>query len=522
MKKIFSILAIATILLATSCAKDYLNTDPTDRVSGTAIFTSAENAMTAVNGLYRMLYTGNWGDGWAAENGGLPAFILAFDLMAEDHMMDSQGSGWFYEDYRYGIWGDYTHNAGRQYQVWNFFYSVVCNANYILANTDESGNPTFEGDPNYAKYVVAQAYAMRSYAYMMLVQMYQQNDPSLPGVPLYSEPTVAGSEGKGRGTVKDVYDQANKDIDKAIELLEGSSLKQQHKSHIDKYVAYGLKARHALVQQDFATALDAAKKAMGGAQIAAFADIEHVNSIAAKDVMWGLAIQTDQAIGNYDIYAHMDADSKGSYSRGRHLISNWLYDQMSETDARRGWWTAPLPESEWGTAGTGEGSKRSWCQKKLVYINAASSTGDHILMRVEEMYLTAAEAACRLGQYDEARKYLKDVCSLRDSKYQARLDKVINEKTYNTNTVGNISTLMDEILLQRRIELWGELPRMFDLQRLHLGFDRNWAGTNHTLTISSVNTKAGSPAFILWIPQSEFDGNSSLDPINDQNPSQRN
>lgn len=521
MKKIYSILAIATILLATSCEKNYLNTDPTDRVSGTSIFSSAENSLSAINGIYRLLYSGNWGSGWQAENGGLPAFILAFDLMGEDHIMDGQGSGWFFEDYRFGIWGDYTHNAGRQYQLWNFFYTLVCNANYILANTDESGNPALEGDPAIAKYVIGQAYAVRSFAYMWLVQLYQQNNPSLPGVPLYNEPTVAGTEGKGRGTVQNVYDQANSDIDKAIELLEASGVAQKHKSHIDKYVAYGLKARHALVQHDYATALSAAQKAMQGASIASFSEIAHVNSNAVKNVLWGLAIQTDQAIGNWSIYAHMDADSKGTYSKARHLIGNWLYDQIPSTDARKGWWTAPLPEEEWGTAGTDQGSKRSWCQTKLVYISAAASTGDHILMRAEEMYLIAAEAACQLGQYSQAREYLNAVCSTRDSKYAERIAKFSDSSSYSDNTTAPVTTLMEEILLQRRIELWGELPRMFDLQRLHLGYDRNWTGTNHTQTIQSVNTSAGSPAFILWIPQSEFDGNANMDAERDQNPSQK-
>lgn len=517
MKKILFIFSLVGLLFVNGCSDSILDTDPTDRVSGTAIFADAENSLTALNGMYRLMYTGGWGGSWNDENGGLPAFILQFDLMADDHIMDGSGSGWFWYMYLFDTWGDYSHTSGHQYQIWNFFYSLISNANYILANEG-----ILPGDENVANYVLGQAYAVRSFAYMWLVQTYQQNDPSKPGVPIYTEPTVAGSIGNPRGTVQQVYDQANSDIDKAIELLEKSSTTQMHKSHIDKYVAYGIKARNAMVQKKYDEALSAAEKAMGSpASITAFSDIRHVNNAGAKNVMWALVIQTDQALGNWDIFTHMDADSKNTYSKARHLVSSWLYDELPDTDKRKAWWTAPLPQEDWGGAGTEIGSQRSWCQTKLVYIDAVAKTGDHILMREEEMALIAAEAACHLGRYADARNYVKMVGSQRDSEYEARLAGFTDAKTYNQNTNGNLQTLMDEILFQRRVELWSEVPRLHDLQRLGLGFNRSFEGSNHTGKIQSVNTNPASPAFILWIPQSEFDGNENMDAATDQNPDQK-
>lgn len=519
MKKIILIFSLLGVLCNFSCSDSVLDTDPTDRVSGTTIFSSAENALTAVNGIYRLLYSGNWGSAWESENGGLPAYILTFDLMAEDHVMDASGSGWFWYDYIYNNWGDYSSTAGHQYQMWNFFYTLIANANYILVN---EGN--LEGDENTANYVIGQAYAIRSFAYMWLVQSFQQNDPSKPGVPIYTEPTVAGSSGNPRGLVQQVYDQANSDIDKAIELLENSDVDQMHISHIDKYVAYGIKARHALVQKDFVTALSAAELAMDSpADIVPFQNIRNVNDNGAANVMWGLSIQTDQALGSWDIFAHLDADSESTYSQARHLISSWLYDRIPETDERREWWTEPLPEGEWGESGTVDGSKRSWAQTKLVYKSVAASTGDHILMRKEEIALMAAEAACHLERFQDARDYLAMVGSMRDSEYEDRLEEFTDSKVYNTSTTANLVTLMDEILFQRRVELWSEVPRLHDLQRLGLGFSRGFDGSNHTTNakIPEVNTNPASPAFILWIPQSEFDGNENMDATKDQNPSQR-
>ena len=518
MKKIFAIISVLALFTLAGCKNDFLETAPTDRVSGPTIFSDSENAMASVNGLIRLLYVGGWGSSWGAENGGLPAYILVQDIKGEDHVMDGSGSGWFFYDYAYDTFGDWSSNAGHQYQMWNFFYTLISNANYIIANEE------MEGDENYKNYVLGQAYAIRSFCYMWLIQTYQQNGAvfgtSLPGVPIYTGPTVAGSEGMGRGTVKDVYDLANSDIDTAIDYLGKTNVKQQHKSHISLAVAYGLKARHALVQHDYATALSAAEKALEGQKIGSWADIEVVNDISKSNVMWGLAIQTDQAMGNYDIYNHMDADCLSTYSKARHLISNWLYDEIPDTDVRKDWWTAPLPSDQWGTAGTGNGSKRSWCQTKLVYINASASTGDHILMRTEEMYLIAAEAACETGDYAKARRYVSAVGSARDTDYEARLASKSDDKTLNPNTVGPILTLMDEIFFQRRVELWSENPRLFDLQRRGLAFDRAWNGTNHTRTVSAYTSKPGSANFILWIPQSEFDGNENMDLERDQNPEQ--
>ena len=519
MKKILLILSLVGAMFFYNCSDSILDTVPTESVSGTDIFSDAENALTAVNGIYRLLYSGEWGGGWEPENGGLPAFILAFDLLAEDHVMDAGGSGWFWFDYVYDNWGDYSHDAGRQYQAWNFFYTLISNANYILVHEGE-----LEGDEDMANYVMGQAYAIRSFAYMWLVQSFQQNDPTKPGVPIYTEPTIVGTTGQPRGTVQQVYDQANSDINKAIEYLENSSVTQRHKSHIDKYVAYGLKARHALVQHNYTEALAAAEEALNApATIVPFENTRYINNNGAANVMWGLGIQTDQAIGNWDIYSHMDADSESTYSQARHLISSWLYERIPATDERRAWWTAPgIPEDEWGTPGTANGSHKPLVQTKLVYSNVSASEGDHILMRKEEIALVVAEAACHLEQFTKARDYVSMVGEMRDSNYATRLAGFTNSKEYNESTTANLITLMDEILFQRRVELWSEIPRLHDLQRLGLGFTRGFDGTNHpsSARVANVNTNPASPAFILWIPQAEFDGNENMDAATDQNPRQ--
>ena len=517
MKKLaYIILSITFLALNFECA-DHLNTESTTSAKEDVIFSSASNAMAAMNGIYRLMYTDEWGSGWEPENGGIMAYITASDLMGEDRLMNDMGSGWFYMDYAYNILGDYTSSAGRQYQCWNFFYTLISNVNYILAHENDEA---LQDDPDLANYLFGQAYAMRAYCYLWLVQNYQQNDPSLPGVPIYTEPTTIASKGKGRGTVQDVYDRINEDINTAISYFDNSSVEQQHPSHIDKYVAYGIKARAMMVQHNYKEAVTAAKEALKkpGASIVPFSNTSTVNNVNNSNVMWGLEILADQSLGSGGIYAHMDADCGGTYCVAQHLISSWLYNQIPATDSRRAWWTDPAEVDENSALPS---YQKPYIQHKLVFINSRIMTGDYILMRMEEMALIVAEAACHDKDYTTAREYVKMVTSQRDSDYEANLAKYPDSNNITTETSTQINSLMDYILFQRRIELWGEVSRMHDLQRLGLPMHRNFGSeesNNHISDGIAYDYEAGYDGFIYAIPLEEFNGNTAMNPETDQNP----
>lgn len=514
MKNKFYILSLIGLLIFNSCS-DELNTEPTDKVSGSTIFADATSAESAINGVYRLLYTAGWSTNWSSENPGQMGIGLLADLMAEDHLMHEQGQGWFFEDYRLNVHGDYTNKSGRSYSLWNFYYTLVSNINYITASEGKIG-----GDQDLAKSIVGQAYAMRAYAYYYLVQLYQQTykgHETAPGVPLYTEPTVAGSIGKGRGTVQQVYDQINSDIDKAIELLGSVNKVQKHCSHVDYYVANGMKARFCLTQQKYAEAAAAAGVALSRTDrsIASISNLAGNNSVKSADVLWGLEITKDQTSGFASFFSHMDADVAGMYgSKARQCISSGLYKLIPSTDERKkAWFRGEIPSDEEKSGS----SMVSYCQLKFKMADATTRTGDYLLMRTEEMVLIKAEAECHLEQYSEARKTIALLGNQRDSNFAVRLGSRTDASTYNTDTNLPLVTLMDEILFQRRVELWGEAGRIFDLQRLGLGYNRVYEGSNHTQKVSTKNTGVASPLFILPLPQSEFDGNESLTK-NDQNP----
>jgi hypothetical protein len=69
--------------------------------------------------------------------------------------------------------------------------------------------------------------------------------------------------------------------------------------------------------------------------------------------------------------------------------------------------------------------------------------------------------------------------------------------------------LIDEILFHRRVELWGEGFRFFDLKRLNQALDRN--GANHSASVALVfNIPAGDNQWEFLFPQTEMNANPAV------------
>lgn len=521
--KTYKILFILILsVMAFSCL-DELDTNPTDSTSGDVLFSDVDKANVALNGIYRAMYVATqWSANWADEEFAAKAFTLTCDLMAEDMVQNEGGSGWFWFDYKYNVKSDYTHKSGRPYSIWIFNYTIISNVNAIIAS--EEG---MKGAPSEINSLMGQAYALRAYAYFNLIRFYQQTykgHENAPGVPIYTEPTTNTSEGKPRGTVAQVYAQIDSDIEKAIELLNPEvAAPRAHISHIDYYSANGLKANIALEKNDWATAESAADIAMsGGTSMLSMNDLNKgfaFNDASAATVIWGAQIIAEQTSGFQSFFGHMDASTSFYAETSRKCISNWLYNQMSDTDVRKNkWWIGPLEVN------AEIGPMLSYNQMKFKFSDPTNAVGDLIYMRHEEMMLIKAEAMCMQAKYPQARLILDELMAERDPEYD--ISDLTNASTLTTNdpngpttpAVGSV-TLLDEIILQRRIELWGETGRILDVKRLKTGFSRNFAGSNHADKLLSRNTlNPEYPDFVMSIPQSEFDGNTSMDETTDQNP----
>jgi len=515
MKRILYIILVTTFILnVSSCQKSMLETAPTQKVTGPTIFNDINSAQVAMDGVYRLLFVSGWTTGNTHQNFGILSTNIFTSVMGEDFLQDAMGSGWFYFDYRYDVRSRYTATTWRSYGTWNFYYTLINNVNYIIPQKE-----TIAGDPVAVDNLIAQALTMRAYAYFELIQVFQQTykgHETSPGVPLYTEPTTAQSVGKGRGTVEEVYTQINADLTEAITLFGASKDVQTHKSHIDYYIANAIKAKVALVQNKWAEAATLAGEALkkpGLAMVSVDADLySGFNNRNMTSVMWGSEVIADQSTVYASFFSHMDAAATGMYaSTSRKCIYNWLYDQIPTTDKRKTWWNGK-------TTGT-SGATVSYNQKKYRFSNAATYLGDYIYMRAEDMVLIKAEALCHAGSYAEAKLAVESLMKLRNpTGYAQQLSSVTLNNTISFASFGTVTTLMDIILQQRRIELWGESERIFDILRLKTGFDRKAPNTNHPVVLTFNTLDPANKEFILTIPQKEFDGNPSLSIATDQNP----
>jgi hypothetical protein len=65
------------------------------------------------------------------------------------------------------------------------------------------------------------------------------------------------------------------------------------------------------------------------------------------------------------------------------------------------------------------------------------------------------------------------------------------------------------MLLQKRIEFWGEGILMYDYKRLNQGITRGYKGTNFP-AVARFNTEGRSPQWNIVITRSEFQSNTAL------------
>ncbi|MBQ3827639.1 MAG: RagB/SusD family nutrient uptake outer membrane protein, partial [Prevotella sp.] len=291
------------------------------------------------------MYTSGWSTtGNTHQCFGISAYNLCADVMGDDHIMAAQGSGWFWFDAAYNVKSRYTSGAWRSYDLWYAGFTWIANANYLIAMDTEGENAAVD-----RLYILGQAYAVRAYSYWMLAQYFARTykgHESDPCVPIYTQPTVAGTTGQPRATNEVVYKQMSEDIAKAVKYLSLSQSTglEKDKSFITYPVALGLQARIALTMEDWATAATAAEAAINlgqhsiqPVQASAFkANASNfINTYSAGNVMWGANIIADQSGIYASLFAHMDAVASmyAGYDRDPKKINSETYDLMSETDS---------------------------------------------------------------------------------------------------------------------------------------------------------------------------------------------
>lgn len=464
--KLKNILAalLAASIFAASCSSDFLDTKSTSAVDQTEMFTNTTNAMMALQGLHKLMYKQRS----TAPQMGYGVFMLWMDFMAEDLVYTRSNAQW----------GGATkltlhHNPTSSYlnHIYGFFYDMIVNANMLLENIDNAEGPQEERD-----YIKGQALVYRAYMHFCAVQLWGKRyaageENTQDGIILKLSTSLIP---EARSSVETVYEAINKDLDEAIALLDGIDIQRAAKYHIDVHVARGIKARVLLTQGRWSDAAAMAEKVISesGAKLQANTYDRVVGrgcNASNTEWIWAKIGQPTVETGTLCQFFSYVSNSNVSYNKNTpRAIYNLLYDKISDTDVRKSLWLPDAPSmSTKDIVYPPSGRIYKWMSQKYIVDgldNTSSSyagnvyTADLPFMRLPEMMLIAAECYARMGQDDKAATALYPLASIRDPQY-----------TKSTNTG---EALIEEIMIQRRVELWCEGFRFLDLKRLNLPLDR--------------------------------------------------
>lgn len=484
----------AAVLTGTSCKKSFLETTPTNKISDETAFSSVENAELALNGIYRLLYS-RYESSQACDGQG--AVMINLDFMGEDIVHTAAGTTYFRNAYK---WADHRNQESTLVAfVYDYYYKVIANANMIILNID-----ALEGEESQKNRIKGEALVLRAWAHFNLVQIYGERydatrENTQLGVPLM---TITSTDGQARATVEEVYTQVIKDLDEAIEDFQAAELRTGTplKTHINLYSAKGVKARVALTMQDYATAAQLASEAKGSYSLmtntqymAGFTDCSN------SEWMWAVNQLADQLSTYGTFYAYMAANfySSSHTKANAKCINKNLYSKLTSTDIRKKLWDSTGKNTDFYLVNGG--TRRAYMHRKYMLADVNSMVGDIPFMRVAEMYLIEAEAYARAGNNTAAQDALYPLAVNRDPSY------VKSTKTGDA--------LIDEIMVQRRTELWGEGFRFLDLKRTNSALDRQ--NSNHTATLASILYVAAGDKTWQWLfPLSELNADKLLE----QNP----
>lgn len=486
------------VLGLSSCKKDYLNTNPTDAVDNSVVFTTTASTDVALNGIYRYLFRKTAEISSNQQNKpGVGGIMLIQDFMGDDLHISS--SNWFSSEASYNT----TRNETNQILVYGYrtYYRIIANANLIIENVDGVSGPDAD-----KKRIKAEALTLRAYAHFGLVQLFAKRynaaakPNAQPGVPLMLS---SKDTNKPRATVEDVYAAINKDLDDAIAL---NTPGVYNKSHVSIWVTKGMKARVALTMQDYPNAIKYAKDVVDNGGFTLMTPAEYqtgFNNAGLGEYMWASmpSVDQDDAFGSF--YAQIAYNANTSFMRGNpKRINAALYNQISATDVRKKMWEPAPTATNFPLPSTSFARQPYMSRKFSVKLTAGSSLGDVPLMRSAEMYLILAEAYASSGDNTNGQNALFAFVSKRDPGA--------------VKSVNMGQDLVTEVITNRRTELWGEGVRWLDLKRLNLGLDRNLATNFPSAPVTGVMVvPAGDVRWQWYIPRAELDANKNIGPQND-------
>lgn len=543
------ILISLAALSAASCIKEVL---PVGGSQTQAQVSESKSAMMSMIKAIPASMTTSGTIGYASSYGdhtdfGIPGIHLRFEHMLED--MATMAENPFYNRFY-----PYDMNEAQGYQYtycayfWDAYYTWIRLVNDVILSikpaVDEAGAADDEESVK-LRDILGQAYAYRAMCYLDLARLYEPKKVDekyyvIPDgilgltVPIVDEnTTLEQTKNNPRVNREKMYNFIIGDLNKAVELMDETD---KTFSRPTTFAVYGMLARAylelgyaedpAFPSEDmFKKASEYARKVIDEGGFSPLTQtqwedpVNGFNNAASNDAwIWGFSLVSENLSNLLTFVSHISSEASWGYARYAQFgVSARLYDQIPDSDFRKHSWLDPKKEEYYAYkfAGTEEdkqkfltGMPAAKAYQSIKFRPAMSecsdfnigNAADYCLMRIEEMYFIEVEAQARLKGVEEGKKLLKKfMTTYRDSKY--------------SRNPGTMNDFMTEMLLQKRVEFWGEGILLFDYKRLGMGITRGYPGSNHA-GVFKYNSDGRSPQWNIVITRAEFQSNTA---INDSN-----
>jgi starch-binding outer membrane protein, SusD/RagB family len=465
-------LALGALSLA-SCEKE-LDQAPYNAISQTQAFNSESDFTNAIRGAYQGFRLGSY---YGGTDGG--SMIITPDVLADNLIINSQGRQ---SQQNFFL---YNYTANNTWSLWNNAYTTILRANKVLENLDNLKDGDFKTN------IKAEALAIRGLAHFDLLRVYAKRFVGATagdlGVPYVT--STSPNELPARTPLIESYNNVVKDLLAAETGIANTNAV----GRLNKPAVQGLLGRVYLYMGQWQNAIDKSTLAIDNApanrKLATFAQFPSIwLDQTEQEVLFKVKIlDSDNTSVGVGYGQSSPQGVRPEYSPTFELVNAY-----ASTDVRKDVYIGQT---------TFNGKQFNYIKKYAGRASGNANVVDVKVIRLSEVYLNRAEAYARLNQ---------DVKALQD------LNEIRSRRYSDFNPITSIETgtsLLNAILLQRRLELAFEGHRFFDLKRLGLAVTRTSSGDfiDGTGAAPAVNgIEAGSPKFALPIPQSELDVNKNI------------
>ena len=516
---------VASLSLFTACMEDTLPSDMYTQEQLNQSPKAKEGAFWAIPSTIVQPTGDHWEFGWGT-------LMCARDVMTGDMFQPYKGGNKF-------IPFSQVLYMGQDYVLCNALYKP-CYDVILAANISIKGYAANEANlSNAEKGLLGASYAFRGLSYLELAAMFEflPNEIFPDGrnaqgkvvtnltVPIVTEAvSQKESYNNPRATHKEMFDFILSDLDKAEANIDKLDVKTKDVPHLD--VVYGLKARLYLWDGQYDKAAEYARKAINahtGNPLTKEEWVDPITGFNSPNVgSWMLSASVNKEIlgERYNLSnwtGWLSPESRFSYAgvlRIYPTIDRSLYDKIADTDFRKLSFKAPKGHPlagktpyvnvKVGESFTDYTSVKFRCGQGNTQLHSVGAACSYPLMRVEEMYLIEAEAVAHTNAAKGVELLNTFMKTYRDANYNC--------------TLSNSDEVVQEVVLQKRIELWGEFRTFFDIKRLNMSVTRAYPDSNFPNEFK-YNTK-GRPAWMnIVLPKFEGVFNTAVTDYNNPDPS---